>query len=122
VPIVVYRIDMPPKGIEVTGEGTNPTDDEMREEEQARQEFLDSVNPKLASLIGRPPTAFGNVERVELFGTDVFSQMNHYLLEITTDVGDPRDFDPSSLVPHDGRVDRIGAYARLQSFPEEEAG
>ena len=67
MPTVVIRIDVPPKGVlEVTGRGSAPTDDQMTEEKQARQEFLDAVVPTLASLPGRPSRRAGNVSRVIL--------------------------------------------------------
>src|SRR4051794_11232207 len=75
MPVVVIRIDVPPKGVlEVTGKGSAPTDEQMREEKQARQEFLDAVSPTFASLPSRPSTRSGNVLRVELLGTNVWSR------------------------------------------------
>ena len=115
---IVIRIDMPPKGIEITGDGAAPTDDQMREEEKARQEFLNFVGPKLASLPGRPPRRQGNVERVELLGGDVWSQLNHYLLLVSFDIGDPH-IDWASLVPPGGEVTVIGSYAPLRHWPED---
>src|SRR6266511_6053204 len=119
MPTVAIRIDMPPKGIlEVTGDGSAPTDEQMREELEDRQEFLDAVVPTLASLPGRPPRRAGNVERVELLGTDVWSEVNHYLLLVTVDIGDP-GIDFASLLPAGGEAAMVGSYASLQSWPEE---
>jgi hypothetical protein len=119
--MLVYRIDMPPTGIEVTGEGSNPTDDQMREEEKARQDFLDRVGPKLAALPALPPHRSGNIVRVELFGVKVWSEMNHYLLMVTTDIGQPHDFDLASLVPPGCETSELiaGEYGPINSWPED---
>lgn len=115
---IVIRIDMPAKGIEVTADGSAPTDDQMGEEGKARQEFLDFVVPKLASIPGRPSRRQGNVGRAELLGADVWSQFNHYLLLVSVDIGDP-GIDWASLVPPGGEVTIIGSYASLQHWPED---
>src|SRR5262245_11950022 len=121
MPTIVIRIDMPPKGIEVTGEGSAPTDDQMREEKQARQAFLDFVVPKLASLPERPVRRGGNVFRVELLGEHVWSQHNHYLLLVSFDIGHP-GIDWASLVPPGGEVTVIGSYDPLQQWSSKEPG
>ena len=113
---VVIRIDMPAKGIEVTEEGVAPTDDQASEEQNRRQEFLDFISPKLASLPGRPPKRSGNVQRVELLGGNEWSHLNHYLLLVTVDIGDP-DIDFTWLVPSGGEASVIGSYAPLQNWP-----
>jgi hypothetical protein len=120
MPIVPIRIDVPPTGIEVTGDGTSPTDEEMAEEKAARQEFLDRVSPTLASLPSRPPRRAGNVSRVELLGTDVWSKMNHYLLLVSVDIGEP-DIDLASLLPPGSDFSVIGSYAPLESWADESA-
>ncbi len=115
---VVIRIDMPPKGIEATGDGSSPTDEEMEEEQKYRQEFMDHIEPKLASLPDMPPARAGNVSRVELLGGNVWSELNHYLLLMTVDIGGPR-VDLSTLVPPGGEVSVIGSYSSLKEWPEE---
>jgi hypothetical protein len=115
---IVIRIDMPPKGIESAEDGFTPTDSQMSEEEKARQEFLDFVVPKLASFPRRQSTRQGNVGRVELLGADVWSRLNHYLLLVSVDIGDP-GIDWASLVPPGGEVTIIGSYAPLQHWPED---
>jgi hypothetical protein len=117
VPTVVIRIDMPPRGIEVTGEGSSPTDEEMDEEKQARQEFIDAIAPTLASLPERPARRAGNVRSVELLGGNVWSELNRYLLLVEVDIGDP-GIDLTSLVPAGGEVSVIGSYAPLQRWRE----
>jgi hypothetical protein len=116
MPTVVIRIDMPSKGVlEVTGEGSAPTDDQMAEERRARQEFLDAVSPTLASLVGKPPKRTGNVSHVELLGANVWSQLNHYLVLVSVDSGEP-DIDWSALLPPGAEVTTIGSYAPLQRW------
>ncbi|MFC8449072.1 hypothetical protein [Kitasatospora sp. NPDC057223] len=113
---VVYRIDAPPTGIEVTGDGTDPTEPQMAEETQAREKFLAAVSPYLAALPDRPVHHSGNVSKVELLGVDVWAAMNHYLLLLTVDIGDPRvDFD--SFVPAGTEVTLINAFDPLAQWP-----
>jgi hypothetical protein len=116
--VVVIRIDMPPKSIEVQGAGFAPTDDQVSEEQDRRQEFLDFVAPKLAFLPGRPPKRAGNVQHVELLGGNVWSHLNHYLLLVSVDIGDP-NIDLAWLVPPGGEASVIGSYAPLQNWPED---
>ena len=112
MPTAVIRIDMPPKGVlETTGQGSAPTDEQMAEEQRARQAFLDAVTPALAALPGRPPKRAGNVSQVQLLGADVWSRLNHYLVIVTVDIGDP-NIDWSAFLPHGARSGR-GSYAPL---------
>ena len=121
MPTVVIRIDLPPRGVlQVTGQGANPTDDAMREEEQYRQEVLDAVTPALAALPGRPPQRAGNVARVELLGTNVWSQTNRYLLLVEVDIGAP-EIDWASVLPPGAAVSTIGAYTPLRHWPDDAA-
>ncbi|PBC70178.1 hypothetical protein BX265_7574 [Streptomyces sp. TLI_235] len=115
--ITVFRIDAPPTGIEVTGDGGNPTPDQIEEENKARQSFLDAVSYHLEALTKRPPHSFGNVEKVELLGSNVISRLNQYLLLVTVDIGDPRiDFD--SFVPAGTTVTLIGSdFVPLAQWP-----
>ena len=87
---LAISIDLPPTGeLETSGNGSSPTDIQMAEEEKARQKFLDAVSPYLASVPKRPPHRQANVSSIELLGTGVWSQLNHYLLLVTVDLGDP---------------------------------
>ena len=114
---VAIRIDMPPKGVlEVTGQGSSPTDAQMKEEQQARQEFLDAVTTALASLPGKPSRRSGNVSRVELLGGSVWSKLNHYLLLLTVDMGEP-DIDWASILPRGAKVSTVGSYSPLHEWP-----
>jgi hypothetical protein len=116
MPQVAIRIDMPPKGIEVSGEGTSPTDEQMKEEQDARQELLDLIGPYVTSLLERSPHRAGNVTRVELLGASTWSQLNHYLLMVSVDIGEPH-FDLESILPAGAEVSVIGSYAPLQEWP-----
>lgn len=115
---VVIRIDLPPKGeLETSGDGSSPTDDQMAEEQQIRQDFIDRISPQLTALLERPPRRSGNVTNIELLGTNVWSEMNHYLLTLSVDIGDPR-IELGALVPYGGEATVIGSYGELQQWPE----
>jgi hypothetical protein len=116
---VVIRIELPPKGeLETSGDGTSTTQDQMNEEMQIRQDFIDSIAPVLTSLLERPVSRAGNVSEVHLLGTDVWSQMNHYLLLVLVDIGDP-GIDLASLVPDGGEATVVGSYSALRQWPDE---
>ena len=112
------RIDMPPGAVEA-GEGTAPTDEQMQKEQEARQEFLDFVEPRLEALTARPLRRAGNIVRVELLGGYTWSTMNRYLAFVSTDIGDP-GVDWADLVPKDANVSVLesGAYRQLHEWPE----
>jgi hypothetical protein len=118
MPTVVIKIETPPTGIEVTGDGTSPTDEEMQEEMAARQAFIDRVSPELAALPDRPPHRAGNVSRVELRGTGVWSELNHYLLLVDVDIGDPR-IDLDTLLPPGSQSSVVGSYESLAAWPPD---
>lgn len=111
-------VDLPPTGeLETSGDGASPTDAQMAEETDARQKFLDLISPYLASLPNRPPRRAGNVSRVELLGADVWSQLNHYLVRITVDIGGGGIAEElSSKLPAGSKVSTVGAFASLQSW------
>jgi hypothetical protein len=116
---VVIRINMPAAGeLQRSEEGSDATQDQMDEEERIQQELIDFVSPQLASLVERSPRRSGNVSRVQLLGTDVWSQMNHFLLLISVDIGDP-SIDLHALVPPGGKATRIGSYSELRQWPEQ---
>jgi hypothetical protein len=67
----------------------------------------------------RPPHASGNVSRIELLGASVWSQLNHYLLLIEVDIGDPRiDRELTALLPKGSKMSAIGTYESLLTWPE----
>ncbi len=119
----VVRVDMPPKGAleEGTGIGDELTDEAMEEESRYRQEFLDYVSPRLAALLERGPRRSANVQRVELHGADTWSNLNHYLLMVTVDIGGP-GFELDQLLPPDAEATIIGDYDLLASWSRSEQG
>ena len=118
----VVRVDMPPKGVlEEGGGGVELTDEEMEEESRYRQEFLDYVSPRLAGLLERPPQRAANAVRVELHGADTWSNLNHYLVMVTVDIGGP-GFELKELLPPEAEATIIGDYDLLESWPRSEQG
>lgn len=115
----IIRIDAKPTGIEITGEGTAPTDEQMKAELKARDTFVDKLSPLLAELPGRPLRRAGNVSKVELLGGDTWSNLNHYLVIITSDTGGVH-VDWDTLGP---KVDvmEVGSYGPLQTWPDKSA-
>ncbi len=117
---LAISIDLPPAGeLETTGNGTSPTQPQMDEETRARQRFVDTVSSYLKSLPSTPPHAIGNVTRVELLGRNVFSQLNHYLLLVTVDIGDPGiEGHLAALLPRGTQISVVGEFAPLREWPE----
>jgi hypothetical protein len=113
--MVVVRIDMPSS----EGEGDAPTDDQMEKEQQARQQFLDHVEPRLQAMADRGPRRAGNIVRMELLGGNAWSTLNRYLLLISTDIGEP-ELDLADLVPDGGEASVLtsGEYRSLREWPE----
>ena len=117
---LAISIDLPPAGeLETTGNGTSPTQSQMDEETKIRQHFVDTVASYLHSLPSTPPHRAGNVTRVELLGRNVFSQLNHYLLLVTVDIGDPGiEGHLSALLPHGTRISVVCELTPVQAWPE----
>jgi hypothetical protein len=117
---VLIRIDMPAVGSAVTGTGSSPTDDQMKEELQARKEFLDFVEPKLAALLERPPVRSGNVLRIDLWGGGQWSRLTEYLLLVSVDIGTPR-IDFADLLPPGGKASTIdGSFEPLREWVKKD--
>jgi hypothetical protein len=116
---VVVRVDMPPAGIEATGDGVSPTDEQMQEERAARQTFLEALEPKLAELASRPPRRAGNIVGIELLGQDEWSALNHYLLVVSTDIGDPA-VEWADVLPQGATASVVadGSYETIKRWPE----
>jgi len=75
------------------------------------------VSPYFASLPNRRPHRADNVSRVELFGRNVWSELNHYLLLVTVDIGDPGiQKELSSKLPEGSKVSVVGAFESLQEW------
>ena len=119
VATLAISIDLPPSGqLETIGNGTSPTQAQMDEETRARQHFVDTVTSYLKSLPETPPHRVGNVTRVELLGRNVFSQLNHYLLLVTVDIGNPGiEGHLSALLPQGARISVVGEFAPVQAWP-----
>jgi hypothetical protein len=112
---LMCRIDMPPKGVlEASQENPELTDDLMDEELRIRQEFLDDISPRLTALPARPLHRSGNVSHVELLGANEWTNLNHYLVVLSVDIGIPRDLE--SIVPAGGEMTLIGPYTSLESW------
>ena len=113
------RIDLPPVGeLETSGDGRSPTDAQMAEETKARQDFLDILSPYVAEVLSRPLRRAGNVTHVQLLGGDVWSQLNHYLLLVTTDSAAPRFAgELLALLPEGSQASDLGAFGPLQEWP-----
>jgi hypothetical protein len=120
---MAISIDLASVGeLETSGEGTSPTDAQADEEMHARQKFLDIVSPYFESLPNRPLRRTGNVSRVELLGRGVWSQLNHYLLLVTVDSGDPRiEQELSAKLPQGSKVSVVGAFDFLQAWSRSSA-
>jgi len=85
---IVVSILLPPTGeLETSGDGSSPTDEQMSEELQARQDFIDVLSPHVEALLKRDPHRQENVSRIELLGAGIWSKLNHYLLLVSVDVG-----------------------------------
>jgi hypothetical protein len=120
VATLAISIDLPPTGeLETAGNGTSPTQAQMDEETRARQRFVDMVTSYLKSLLGTRPHRAGNVTRVELLGRNVFSQLNHYLLLVTVDIGDPGiEGHLSALLPQGTQISVVGEFTPVKEWPE----
>jgi hypothetical protein len=120
VATLAISIDLPPSGeLETSGDGTSPTDAQMAEETQMRQNLLGVVSPYLESLPKRPPHRAGNVSHVELLGREVWSQLNHYMLLVTVDIGEAGIAEElSALLPEGSQVAVVGEFGPLQEWPE----
>jgi hypothetical protein len=87
---LMVEIDVPPVGeLETSGDGSSPTQQQMDEEHAARDKTIEALRPYLESLPKRPPHRSGNVSRVELLGKSTWSNLNHYALLVSVDIGDP---------------------------------
>jgi hypothetical protein len=90
----------------------------MDEELQVRQKFLKIVAPYLTSLPERSAQRLGDVSHVELLGHTVWSQLNHYLLLVTVDVGDPGIAQQlSALLPKGSLVSVAGYFGGIEDWP-----
>jgi hypothetical protein len=87
---LIVQIDVPPVGeLETSGDGTSPTQEQMDEEQAAREKTIGLLRPYLESLPKRPPHRSGNVSAVQLLGKNTWSNLNRYALLVDVDIGDP---------------------------------
>ena len=120
---LVVQIDVPAVGeLEVTGQGSHPTDAQMAEETAARERTVDSLRPYLSSLPKRPPRRAGNVTRVELLGGNTWSKLNHYTVLVTVDIGDPGlEEELTRILPEGSTVVVRGTFESLEEWPSPHA-
>jgi len=114
---IAIQIELPPQGeLEISGSDLDATQEQRDEELGYRQAFLDKIGPYLASLPDVPPHAMGNVSHVQLLGTDIWTQMNHYLLLLTVDIGEPR-LELEAYMPEGSTACTIGSYRPQLEYP-----
>lgn len=119
---IAIAIELPAQSdLEISGSDVDATQEQFDEELAFRQAFLDEISPYLASLPERPPHRMGNVSRAELLGTDIWTQMNHYLLLLSADIGQPT-LDLEAHMPAGSTVMQIGSYRPQVEFPLVAAG
>jgi hypothetical protein len=54
-----------------------------------------------------------------LLGRNVFSQLNHYLLLVTVDIGDPGiEGHLSALLPRGTQISVVGEFTPVKEWPE----
>ncbi len=87
---LIAVIDVPPVGeLEMSGDGSSPTQEQMDEEQAARDATIAKMRPYLESLPQRPPHRAGNVSHVQLLGNNTWSNLNRYAVILSVDIGDP---------------------------------
>jgi hypothetical protein len=68
-------------------------------------------------LPNRPLNRFSNVSRVELLGTGEWSRLNHYLVLLTVDFGDPRiQQELLAKLPGGSKLSVVGPFDSLQAW------
>jgi hypothetical protein len=121
---LIVHIDVPAVGeLELTGDGSNPTDAQMAEETAARERILDVLRRYLSSLPERPPRRAGNVSRVELLGGNTWSKLNHYAVLVRVDIGDPGlEEELKPILPEGSTILVRGTFESLEEWPSPAAG
>jgi hypothetical protein len=114
---LAISMQVPPIGVlETSGDGSNPTDEQMAEESAARDKILKILLPFLDSLPKRPPRRSGNVTGFDLLGAKVWSRLNHYLLLLEIDIADNQVPDElSKLLPQRSQISVLGEFESLSS-------
>jgi hypothetical protein len=113
---LIATIEVPPVGeLETSRNGTSPTDEQMAEEQAARDETIAQMRPYLESLPQRPFRRSGNVSQVELQGSDTWSTLNHYVVIAAVDIGDPGlEKGLLEVLPEGSKVSVRGGYDTLE--------
>ena len=121
---LIVTVDVPPVGeLELTGDGRSPSDAQMAEEMAARERIVDGLRPYLSSLPERPPHRAGNVSHVQLLGENTWSNLNHYAVLVTVDIGDPGlEEGLREVLPEGSAVVVKGEYTPMEEWPPITAG
>lgn len=119
---LMVQIGVPPVGeLETSGDGTSPTQEQMDEEQAARDKTIGALRPYLESLPKRPPHRSGNVSRVQLLGKNTWSNLNQYALVIGVDIGDPGIKEGLlDVLPEGSTVDVHDDFTVLDEWPGED--
>lgn len=73
--------------LELSGDGSSPTQQQMDEEQGAQDNLVKTLVPFLQSLPKRPKSRVGNVTGFDLLGGSTWSRLNDYLLLLQVDLG-----------------------------------
>jgi hypothetical protein len=121
---LIVEIDVPPVGdLETSGDGGSPTQEQMDEEQAARAKTIDALRPYLESLPKRPPHRSGNVSHVRLLGNNTWSNLNHYALVVSVDIGDPGiEQGLRGVLPEGSDIVVHGDFTDLDAWPADGAG
>jgi hypothetical protein len=115
---LAITIETPPVGRleEGRADASHPSDDEMREEQAARDNVVKSLVEFLETLPHRPPRRQGNVTGFELLGAGTWSKLNNYLLLLTVDIGGGNlAGELAAVLPDGSSVAVVGNYASLHA-------
>jgi hypothetical protein len=115
---LIAVIDVPPVGeLETSGDGSSPTQEQMDEEQAARDETIAKMRPYLESLPQRPPHRAGNVSHVQLLGNNTWSNLNRYAVILSVDIGDPGLEEALlEVLPEGSQVSVHGDYTILDEW------
>jgi len=119
---LAISIQVPPVGeVEKSGDGSNPTQEQMDEEKAARDSVLQGLVPFLQSLPNRPPTRAGNVTGFDLLGSNTWSTLNSYLLLLNVDIGHGGVAEEiSKVLPEGSQVSVLGEFASLENSQRQQ--
>jgi hypothetical protein len=121
---IAITIKTPPVGAleDGSGDGSAPSDEQMREEQAARDAVVNSLVPFLQSLPHRPARRQGNVTGFELLGANTWSNLNKYLLLLSVDIGGAGLADElAAALPSGSSVSVVGEFESLQKSQPSQA-